>query len=78
MLSDGTAEIRKNTYQFHITAGSWTTEAEKKQVQKRTNIYTKYGKYGLKVYDAWIVLKEEGIGAFMKRMLEACKRILNQ
>lgn len=78
LLSDGTAEIRKNTYSIHHYAGSWTTEAEKKQVQKRTNIYTKYGKYGLKVYDAWIVLKEEGIGAFMKRMLEACKRILIQ
>ena len=50
---------------------------KKKQVQKRMNIYTKCGKYGLKVYDAWIVLKEEGIGAFMKRMLEAGKRILN-
>lgn len=77
LLSDGTAETRTHTYSIHHYAGSWTTDAEKKQVQKRTNIYTKYGKYVLKAYDAWIVLKKEGISAFMKRMLEAGKRILN-
>lgn len=63
--------------QFIITPEAGQLRLKKKQVQKRMNIYTKCGKYGLKVYDAWIVLKEEGIGAFMKRMLEAGKRILN-
>lgn len=30
LLSDGTAETKKNTYSIHHYAGSWTTEAEKK------------------------------------------------
>lgn len=76
LLSDGTAKLGKNTYSIHHYAGSWTTDTEKKKVQKRTDVYTKYGKIGLKIYDGWIVLKEEGTGVFTKRMFKAIGRIL--
>lgn len=76
LLSDGTAEVGDNTYSIHHYAGSWTTDTEKEKVKKRTEIYTKYGRLGLKVYDGSIVLKDEGILAFVRKMLEAFKRKL--
>lgn len=76
LLSDGTAEIGENTYSIHRYAGSWTTDGEKAKVQRRTDIYTKYGKFALKIYDGWIVLKEEGTSAFIKRIFECVRRML--
>ena len=76
LLSDGTAEIRESTYSIHHYAGSWTTNAEKEKVQRRTDVYTKYGRFGLKTYDGLVMLKKNGVRAFIKKIFESGKRAL--
>ena len=68
--SDGTAEVKEGTVSIHHYAATWTTEEEKRKAQRRIDIYTKYGKHALSMYDGLVLLKKHGIGSFLKRLLE--------
>ena len=70
LFSDGTADVKEDTISIHRYGASWTTEKEKKKMQKRVDIYTKYGKHVLSMYDGLVLLREKGIGSFLKRLLE--------
>ena len=70
LYSDGTADVKEDTVSIHRYAASWTTEEEKQKMQKRVDIYTKYGKRALSIYDGLVLLKEKGIGSFLKRLFE--------
>ena len=72
ILSNGEARITKNTFSIHHFAGTWTTDKEKRNVQKRRFVYTYFGKGGLRVYDGLILLKTRGIRVFLNR----CKEII--
>ncbi|MBQ7231932.1 MAG: glycosyl transferase [Lachnospiraceae bacterium] len=72
LLSDGSAEITNKTISIHHYAGTWTSDVEKKGVQKRRLVYTYLGKRGLRIYDGFVLLKTKGVRAFIKR----CKEII--
>lgn len=73
VLYDGTAEIGDNTVSIHHYAATWTTEKEKKKARRRLRIYTFYGRKALRVYDGAVLLKENGLRAFLKRLMEIVK-----
>ena len=70
LFSDGTADVQEDTISIHHYAATWTNEEEKQQFRKRIAIYTKYGKTGLSIYDGFVLLREKGIGSFLKRIFE--------
>ena len=70
LFSDGTAELKEDTVSIHHYAASWTTKKEKQKMQKRVDIYTRYGKQVLSVYDGFVLLKDKGFGSFLKRLFE--------
>ena len=72
LLSDGSAEITNKTISIHHYAGTWTSDVEKRGVQKRRFIYTHFGKKWLSIYDGFVLLKTSGARAFIKR----CKEII--
>lgn len=70
ILSDGSAELTNNTISIHRFAGTWTTDKEKRAVQRRRMVYTKFGKNGLRVYDGIVLLRTKGWKAFWNRCIE--------
>ena len=72
VLSDGSAEITKNTVSIHHAAGTWTTDAEKRAVMRRRQVYTKFGRKGLRIYDGFVLLRTHGLKAVLCR----CKEII--
>lgn len=72
LFSDGSAEVCENTVSIHHYAGTWTTEEEKRGVMRRRQVFTKFGRKGLRLYDGINLLRAQGWHAFWKR----CKEIL--
>ena len=70
LFSDGTADIKPDTVSIHRYESTWTTEEEKQGKKKRERVYTKYGRLGLSAYDGFVLLKDHGIGSFLKRAWE--------
>lgn len=74
ILGDGSAEVKTETVSIHHYANTWGTEEKKRKESKRRSIYTKFGRLGLRCYDGITLLKERGMGAFLKR----CGEILSE
>lgn len=70
ICSDGSAVLTENTISIHRFAGTWTTEREKRAVKRRVWVYTKFGALGLSFFDGFVLLKEKGMRAFLKRLRE--------
>ena len=70
LYSDGTADVKEDTVSIHRYAASWATKEVKEKARKRVVIYTRYGKYGLSIYDGAVLLREKGVGSFLKRLFE--------
>lgn len=67
ILNNGTARIKKETVAIHHCTGSWLNEKEKHITKVRRNIYTRFGRMGLKIYDGRKLLQEQGLLAFLRR-----------
>lgn len=70
LFSDGSAEIKPETVAIHHFAGSWTTDEDKRIAQLRRDIYTRYGRFALRVYDGFRMLRNNGWRAVAKRCVE--------
>lgn len=70
LLSDGNAEITDDTVSIHHYAGTWTTDEEKRAVMRRRKVYTKFGRKGLRIYDAFVLLRTHGWRAVWRRSKE--------
>ena len=73
LLEDGCAETTENTVSIHHYFATWTTEARRKKELLRRKAYTRYGRKGLSVLDGFYLLKEQGVSAFLKRLIEKMK-----
>lgn len=68
LLTNGGANTNSFTYSIHHYAGSWISVYDKNKQAYRVEIYTKYGKFGLKIIDGIFLFKENGFFYFIKRL----------
>ena len=70
LLSRGKAEITNNTVSIHHYDGTWTTDEDKKYLNRRIWIYTHFGRKGRRIYDGILLLKVNGFKSFFRRLYE--------
>ncbi len=74
LLEGGRAEVTEHTISIHQCAGTWLTPEERAGDLRRIRIYSRYGKKVLLFYDAFQMLKKEGLGSVVRRIKERLRQ----